>query len=382
MKRTVQKARPVRIIDPTEPRLERYFQTLEKFSRIPRYELDRTIFDISGYPHYENVCSNILAFFFDPENEHGMGDLLLQALLDCVLGLEERPVVGEAGVEREAGTTNAKRLDLLITTDDFVVGIENKIYHHVNNPFGEYKALLERRAVGGRKPLGVILAPHTVEPDDQHCGFVSISYPQWLERLSQIMGPYLLNAEPKYQHYLFDFMKTMQRLAGGTMQNENAKQFFIENHDLVGELIQDYNRFQKELGDDVAKLGGLINSEGLPKVNQWIHQKTCLVHDFTTPDGCVAFDTWVEVRRGWVLSIWARDKSAQKALEAMIHPLEKAIGHRLEPMGQRFLLNTFALNKHELDEIADFVNQCVSIMAQNVAADGVQEESRSGEVEA
>ena len=40
-------------------------------------------FSVSGYPHYENVVSNILSFFFDPEKEHDFGDLWIKSLFEC-----------------------------------------------------------------------------------------------------------------------------------------------------------------------------------------------------------------------------------------------------------------------------------------------------------
>ena len=42
---------------------------------------DPTTFDISGYPHYEEVISNWYAFFFDPAEEHSPDDLFLQSLV-------------------------------------------------------------------------------------------------------------------------------------------------------------------------------------------------------------------------------------------------------------------------------------------------------------
>ena len=41
---------------------------LNEFARLPPHE-DRplTFMEIAGYPHYENVCSNTLAYFLDPE---------------------------------------------------------------------------------------------------------------------------------------------------------------------------------------------------------------------------------------------------------------------------------------------------------------------------
>ena len=42
---------------------------LHKLSPSPPRNL--TFMQIAGYPHYENVCSNILAFYLDPAEEHG-----------------------------------------------------------------------------------------------------------------------------------------------------------------------------------------------------------------------------------------------------------------------------------------------------------------------
>jgi hypothetical protein len=54
---------------------------LDEFSKLPdRVKRRPTLMEIAGYPHYENVCSNILAFYLDPEEPHGLGTLVLDAL--------------------------------------------------------------------------------------------------------------------------------------------------------------------------------------------------------------------------------------------------------------------------------------------------------------
>ena len=35
----------------------------------------------TALPNYENVCSNILGFYFDPTEAHGMRDLLLREII-------------------------------------------------------------------------------------------------------------------------------------------------------------------------------------------------------------------------------------------------------------------------------------------------------------
>ena len=55
---------------------ERYKKLFEELRKIKSGPARRkTFMDISGYPHYENVVSNILSFYFDDSEEHGMKDL-------------------------------------------------------------------------------------------------------------------------------------------------------------------------------------------------------------------------------------------------------------------------------------------------------------------
>ena len=50
---------------------------LEAFEKVqPTHEkADETMFEICGFPHYENVVSNVLAFFFDDKNNHNLNGL-------------------------------------------------------------------------------------------------------------------------------------------------------------------------------------------------------------------------------------------------------------------------------------------------------------------
>lgn len=96
---------------------------LDDFRALPdRIERPRTFMEIAGYPHCENVCSNILAFFMDPEEPHGLGTLVLDALASAagIAGTNEG-ISGSVSVEHEVITDEDKRIDLLITSDDHAV---------------------------------------------------------------------------------------------------------------------------------------------------------------------------------------------------------------------------------------------------------------------
>lgn len=100
-----------------------------------RAERRPTFMEISGYPHYENVCSNILAFFFDPKNPHRLGTLFLDAIAR-VGSIKDRVGLtsGEIKVEREVRTDAGNYIDMILQSDSHAVLIENKIYSGADNP--------------------------------------------------------------------------------------------------------------------------------------------------------------------------------------------------------------------------------------------------------
>ncbi len=109
-----------------------FHQLLDAFKSLPSRIKDPTFMEIAGYPHHENVCSNILKFYLQPDASHGLSDLCLKALLSLASVYEPQSNVT---VEREVTTKTGKRIDLLIQSDTHLIAIENKIYHSAVNPF-------------------------------------------------------------------------------------------------------------------------------------------------------------------------------------------------------------------------------------------------------
>lgn len=70
--------------DKVVARLQNVEELLVHFRRLPdRIERPPTFMEIAGYPHYENACSNILAFFMDPGESHRLENLVLNALANA-----------------------------------------------------------------------------------------------------------------------------------------------------------------------------------------------------------------------------------------------------------------------------------------------------------
>ena len=69
--------------------IEKFNTLLQDFSQLKLSEPTRGSFlSICGFPHYERVISNILAFFFDSTREHGLNQLFIQSLYDLVSELQ------------------------------------------------------------------------------------------------------------------------------------------------------------------------------------------------------------------------------------------------------------------------------------------------------
>ena len=108
----------------------------------PKIATDLPTFQaIAGYPNYENFFSNIYQFFLE-QAHHGLEDLFLTALDDCLE--EEDILMNDYEVFREYPTNHGGRIDLVIlekTADNKptkVVMIENKIHHSLNNDLVDY----------------------------------------------------------------------------------------------------------------------------------------------------------------------------------------------------------------------------------------------------
>jgi len=93
-------------------------------------------FESGGAGYLENPTSDLLALFMGGQKT--VPPWLLKALLCC---LDEAIEVDELDftsleVVREARTVDGKSLDILIRHDNFVVGIEHKVFRNIIMPGG------------------------------------------------------------------------------------------------------------------------------------------------------------------------------------------------------------------------------------------------------
>jgi hypothetical protein len=165
---------------------------IEDLKNLP--EPEKTYLEILEVHDKEVPMANLLAFFFRNNKMHGLGDLFIKALLntnfyeldikkhrdstDSIISIgnsEENQKlildsISDVKVKTEVKTDKAKdkdkRIDILIDTAKFIICIEFKINHILNNPLDTYREHInESYKDSGKQIFYIVLTPSKKEAD-------------------------------------------------------------------------------------------------------------------------------------------------------------------------------------------------------------------------
>lgn len=196
---------------------------LEIFSGIEPSKQEKTIFSIGGRGHYENPISDVLAFYLDSGEDHGLGYLVLRALLESA-AIEQPPNLSEA-VHRELATDQGNRLDLVLVGDNWVIAIENKIFHEANNPFEDYKSYLSK-IYPNKTSYYLLLSPK----GDNSDGWESLDYGLFIATIKSHLGEVLIKSPfSKWIVFLRDFLINLSNYVKDASMNDERFEFLHEN---------------------------------------------------------------------------------------------------------------------------------------------------------
>lgn len=134
----------------------------------------KNFFDILGVERKETINSKMLAYFFDPNEEHGFGTLFFECLLTVLREKYNDDKLNndysepfEIAIEVATSSTDSlenqlKRIDLLITGSQWSIIIENKLFHHLSNPLKVYEQhVINEKKLGKNDIIGIILSLDT-----------------------------------------------------------------------------------------------------------------------------------------------------------------------------------------------------------------------------
>lgn len=253
-------------------------QSLEKFLNnnvIPKIKKrPKTFLGIAKQPHYENVMSNIYAFYFNVEEVHGMKDLFINSLLELIT---EKPIgkektvneIADFEIDTEVSTNKNGRIDLLLSNQDYAIIIENKVYHKLNNNLEDYWQSVKVTDDIETNKIGVVLSLNKLIVTHPH--FINITHSELLKRVVQNLGSYLMDAKDKYVIHLKDFYQNSINLSKSEMDSKELK-FYFDNHtkinDIKNFLFAVREHIYNQIDDVISKVDEdlmLVKSKGEPK---------------------------------------------------------------------------------------------------------------------
>lgn len=184
------------------------------------------VFDIAGFPRWETVASNVLAFFLDPVERHQLGTLVIDSLLACLEGAPTLTGGGRAVgdvfqaqeflgatdwiVQTEFMTDDQRRIDLYLTNDvlGLAIVIENKVDAVVNNPFRSY---VTRAARDYPKVLCVVLSPthRRAAKEDSEWVSAAMTYDELFDKLSKSLAAGRADADSRSADLLDQFIENL-----------------------------------------------------------------------------------------------------------------------------------------------------------------------------
>ncbi len=278
-----------------ENQLAEFKRLLDEFEKEcplkPVYE--PTYLELCSYPRhrFEEICSRLLRFFMDKNGPHGVGSLFIDSLIEIYRSkFESDAIFGKSNTliaETEVKTTNDNRIDLVITSDDFVICVENKIWAQRDNPFDDYFNYIES-IKGDRNAFYIILSMGGSEdPEGSKKQFKVIFYSEFIEKIKEKIGMYLINCNRKYLSVLTDWFQYLEN-KGGLMSNfsEEERAFFQKNDDKISKLIARRSEFLNEKRIEQSNRIAIIKKllEQKESYGWWVYEKLDLGYTFEKND--------------------------------------------------------------------------------------------------
>ncbi|SOC41001.1 PDDEXK-like family protein [Ureibacillus acetophenoni] len=214
-----------------------YKDILENMKKFVRPKREKTVFSIGGRGHYENPISDVLAFFLDPNEEHQFDTLFLSSFIK-VVGKEFESVEASQieKIEREVVTHSGNRIDLIVESENWVLIIENKIYHSLLNPLEDYEDYIKMK-YPHKQPIFALLSINEISNIPPN--WTSVLYYDFISEIKKQAGPYMFNGNSaKWSFFMKDYLLNIEELIGESKVDKELVNFVQQNYNKILELIE------------------------------------------------------------------------------------------------------------------------------------------------
>jgi hypothetical protein len=240
--------------------MEEFQKLIDDFNALKVKERKGTTFlEIARLPHLENVWSNILAFYINPNNEHGLSELILNSFFDAINEHSKPNSSKILQVDTEYQTVSGKRIDIVVIADNFILGIENKVDAGLYNDLKDYSETIDILAHPQNLPTYKILLSKYRNDLSKGYGFVNIIYTDLIKSIKRNIGKHITYSDTKYLMFLFDFLKTIENNIDTHNMEDNPDivNFFHNNIEKISRLVQFHDKLNHDL---VRKLDIIHNA--------------------------------------------------------------------------------------------------------------------------
>jgi len=307
---------------------------------IKKKEFNPTLIQIAGFPRWETVWSNIIAFYLDI-GPHGMNGFLL-GCLSSILKID----FGEVQlVERESYTDTGNRIDIFIETEKTCFFIENKIGASLYNNLEDYRLFCQKRA-NNRDVFGIVLS---TKSEKVRTPFHNITYEELINQIELSISQIVYNCGNKYFIFFLDFIKNIKtHLEGNMNYDEEFYKLYIDNRDKIKDIVHNYNllvQYTCRLANEYVKYFDAWAIENKEKI--WVWEKNTTVIDMKEKNENlkVAIDLSIHTDK-ISLSICNRKQGNDE--KALLSPICNGILDQLDFNNGRFYANeTFTLKESE-----------------------------------
>jgi hypothetical protein len=310
----------------------------ELLDKLPKtIEAKWSYLETIGVAHRETIMANLLAFYFNPNEIHGLDDVFIKALLQTEpFELKEKKPseipsqvttiakdgFGWANVIVEDSTDDNKRLDILIETEKLVIAIEFKINHELNNPLTSYVSRVKQKC-GKKETRYIVLTPYWKEPVgaalEGDTKFKQVIISHFIANVAALVKKEdkLTRLDAQQVMLYNDFINTIEnRKIRVNMINEYVGK--VEkghlSHEKIEEAFVQFNQLKTDIENKTKELLKLLNKPSNPKFSMLSGSNNRI----ESVVYCTQGDTQTKVRlnlKGWTIEQWEKQQGNWKIKE-------------------------------------------------------------------
>lgn len=244
--------------------MQKFIELIEQMPLTKTNPPTNTIAHIFHHEQKENFISDWLAFLINPEYTGSTEPLT--ALLKLAVGTEQIDI-SDVSIFREYTFEDQRRIDFLIETGDYLIGIENKIWSDLQDrQLEDYKAQLSSpKVLNGRQLILILLYPKrnsslpTNSPEHLH-SFLTVTYEDLIDEFKKIRFSIFENLRATVM--MEDFILHMEEyiMAESNKSTVNLDMWHFETayqdklHTLKASLKESKEQFSKYIADRMHQI--------------------------------------------------------------------------------------------------------------------------------